>query len=131
MSRFRPWRLPATPFRPWPLGTGKAADMRSAKIWAKRSAKRSKGCEERLAIGVNYSVSGLQCKTIRFLATSQSGPMGPAAPGHPARGRFSGSSPYHIVDLERLVEAEVETVLPLLAHAVVEAKVRARLSHDE
>src|SRR6202521_2614523 len=33
--------------------------------------------------------------------------------------------------LERLVEAEVEAVLPLHAHAVVEAEVRARLSHDE
>src|SRR6267378_5513921 len=33
--------------------------------------------------------------------------------------------------LERLVEAEVEAVLSLLAHAVVEAEVRARLSHDE
>ena len=33
--------------------------------------------------------------------------------------------------LERLVEAEVEAVLPLQAHAVVEAEVRVRLSHDE
>src|SRR5882724_1645208 len=47
MSRLRPPALLATPLRPV---FGSAAETRSAKIWAKRSARASKGCEERLGI---------------------------------------------------------------------------------
>src|SRR4030088_741059 len=48
MSRLIVPALLATPFRPF---FGIAAATRSAKIWAKRSARTSKGCEERLGIG--------------------------------------------------------------------------------
>src|SRR3989442_11680510 len=47
MSRLRLPALRATPLRPV---FGSAAETRSAKIWAKRSAKASNGCEECLAI---------------------------------------------------------------------------------
>src|SRR5207245_364568 len=52
--------------------------------------------------------------------------LGRSSPREPPLSDLQGSS-----ILERLVEAEVEAVLSLLAHAVVEAEVRARLSHDE
>jgi hypothetical protein len=48
MSRLRLLPFLATPLRP---ALGIAAEMRSAKIWAKRSARASNGCEERLGIG--------------------------------------------------------------------------------
>src|SRR2546428_13231900 len=51
MSRFSLRSLLPNPSRPVRLGNGSAAEMRSAKIWAKRSARRSKGCAERLGIG--------------------------------------------------------------------------------
>src|SRR5229473_7968798 len=52
MSSLRPRSLLVAPSRapPRAFGAGKAAEMRSAKIWAKRSARRSNGCEESLAI---------------------------------------------------------------------------------
>src|SRR5712672_2405527 len=62
MSRLRTPTFLAIPLRP---AFGSAAETRSAKIWAKRSAKRSNGREERLAIALNDSVSGLQCKRDR------------------------------------------------------------------
>ena len=49
-----------------------------------------------------------------------------SSPREPHLSDLQGSS-----ILERLVEAEVEAVLSLFAYAVVEAEVRARLSHDE
>ena len=55
MSRLRLPAFLAAPLRPV---FGSAAETRSAKIWAKRSARASNGCEERLGIGLNYSVSG-------------------------------------------------------------------------
>src|SRR6266478_5097852 len=43
------------------------ADMRSAKIWANRSAKASNGCEERLAISLHYAKAG-RCATYELLS---------------------------------------------------------------
>src|SRR6266478_6581144 len=55
MSRLELPAFLATPLRP---AFGSAAETRSAKIWAKRSAKTSKGCEERLAIWLHYAKAG-------------------------------------------------------------------------
>src|SRR6267143_1569815 len=62
MSRFRPRSPPlpgAVPSRGVPRGI--EAPIRSTSICAKRSIKAS-NCEERLAIALNYSVTGLQIK---------------------------------------------------------------------
>src|SRR5438132_4909012 len=64
MSRLRLPAFLATPLRPV---FGSAAETRSVKIWAKRSARASNGCEERLGIWLHYAKARYQATYERLL----------------------------------------------------------------